>query len=500
MAKKTENITKKIEKTASDKKTASIKTNMERAGDETTDIKKRSETPADLKKSSETPDDMKKADKTKISRAKNDRKKTYRHNNIKWDKLDNTANLFPVIVNQNVSNVYRISVTLTEDIDEELLQKALNKILPYFDVFQHKLKKGIFWYYFESNNKPAPKVTVENTYPCLYINPYTNNEYQFRITYYKKRINLEAFHVLTDGNGALIFLKELTYQYLRYKYPELNDVVKNTLNTDSTLDIEDSYLKNYKKSAKRGYKTEKAVIIKGEKLSFNHFAILHGYIPVTEIKAAAKSYGVTINQYIIGVFTWAIYTQYLKGQPSTHPISTCVPVNLRPYFHSDTTKNFFAVVSAVFKPTKENYTFEEVLNTVAQSLKDQTNKESLEKLFSYNVSNEVNFVIRAVPRIIKNIAMRSIYKSSARANTSTITNLGIVSVDDIYRNYIDKFHVVLSMSKGQNIKGSVISYDDTMVITFSSAIKETSIQKAFFRQLVADGIHPSVETNGIYYE
>ena len=41
---------------------------------------------------------------------------------IKWDKLDNTANLFPVIVSENVSNVYRISVTLTEDIDAELLQ------------------------------------------------------------------------------------------------------------------------------------------------------------------------------------------------------------------------------------------------------------------------------------------------------------------------------------------------------------------------------------------
>ena len=34
---------------------------------------------------------------------------------IKWDKLDNTANLFPVIVSENVSNVYRISVTLTEE-------------------------------------------------------------------------------------------------------------------------------------------------------------------------------------------------------------------------------------------------------------------------------------------------------------------------------------------------------------------------------------------------
>lgn len=37
----------------------------------------------------------------------------------------------------------------------------------------------------------------------------------FRVTYYKYRINLEVFHVLTDGMGGINFLKELTYQYLQ---------------------------------------------------------------------------------------------------------------------------------------------------------------------------------------------------------------------------------------------------------------------------------------------
>ena len=43
---------------------------------------------------------------------------------IRWDKLDNTANLFPVIAGESMSNVYRISVTLTELVDHELLQEA----------------------------------------------------------------------------------------------------------------------------------------------------------------------------------------------------------------------------------------------------------------------------------------------------------------------------------------------------------------------------------------
>lgn len=419
---------------------------------------------------------------------------------LKWDKLDNTANLFPVIVSETVSNVFRISVELEEDIDPDLLQKALEKVLPRFDVFNAKMKKGMFWYYFETNNKPTPKVLPENTYPCLYINPYDNNDYLFRVTYYQKRINLEVFHVITDGNGGFTFLKELTYQYLRYKYPDLMETEDDDLQEGTSLDTEDSFLKNYKKTAKKEYNTEKAVIVEGEKLPINHFGIMHGYINLEDIKRVSKQYGVTINQYLLGTFVWGVYMGYMKGATSENPISACVPVNLRPYFDSNTLKNFFAVVSAYFKPEKESYTFEEVLQEVAQSLRDQITKEHLEKLFSYNVSNEKNMIIRSVPLFVKSIAMKSVYKKSARANTATVTNLGVVQVPDQYKKYIKRFYVVLSMSKGQNIKGGVCSYDDTLVFTFSSAIKETDIQRTFFRHMIEDGIRVSVETNGVYYE
>ena len=52
---------------------------------------------------------------------------------IRWDRLDNTAHLFPVIAGEkHSSNVYRISVTLTELVDRELLQQALDMVLPKF--------------------------------------------------------------------------------------------------------------------------------------------------------------------------------------------------------------------------------------------------------------------------------------------------------------------------------------------------------------------------------
>ena len=61
-------------------------------------------------------------------------KKAYRE--IRWDRLDNTAHLFPVIAGENMSNVYRISVTLTELVQPDVLQQALNIVLPKMDGFE----------------------------------------------------------------------------------------------------------------------------------------------------------------------------------------------------------------------------------------------------------------------------------------------------------------------------------------------------------------------------
>ena len=96
--------------------------------------------------------------------------------------------------------------------------------------------------------------------------------------------------------------------------------------------------------------------------------------------------------------------------------------------------------------------------------------------------------------------MKIVYKTSARANTTTITNIGQIKLADEFKDYVDKFHVVLSMSKGQNIKGGVCSYGDTLVFTFSSAIRETFVQKEFFRRLSAEGVNVSIESNGVYYD
>ena len=338
-----------------------------------------------------------------------------------------------------MSNVYRISVTLSELVEPALLQEALDIVLPKFDGFNLRLRQGIFWYYFEENGKPAPRVRQEHTFPCRFIHQNKNHSYMFRVTYYKYRINLEVFHVLTDGMGGINFLKELTYQYLRLAHPQLKEKVGDSLDSSTSLNREDSFLKNYKKSSQKGYQTKKAYLLKGERLPAGEFGVMHGYMPVEELKKVCRNYGVTINEYLVAVYVWSVYTECMHGMASEKPIRVAVPVNLRPFFDSITTKNFFVMVSAEFHPVKEVYDFAEVLGEVSESLRGQINREHLERVFSYNVSNEKLLIARAVPLFLKNIAMRHVYRSSALANTTTITNIGNITVAGGYRRISSSF-------------------------------------------------------------
>ncbi len=416
---------------------------------------------------------------------------------VRWERLDNTANLFPAIASQNMTNVYRIAVTLKEEIDGELLQQALDKVLPRFDTFRVRMRKGLFWYYFETNTKPAPTVRKEKHYPCRYIEPSVNNNYLFRLTYYRCRINLEVFHVLADGMGGVNFLREITYQYLRLKYDALEGEEPDDFSDETSLNTEDSYVKNYKKGHKKGYQTKRAVEVKGENLLTGEISVMHGFMPVKAVKSACKKYDVSINEYFTAVFLYSIYMEYLHGQPSAKPIAASIPVNLRPYFNSQTTRNFFVMVSAIFAPDRENIPLEEVMGIVKESLRSQINKEHLEELFSYNVSNQKNIFLRFVPIFIKILAMRFVYRSSARANTTTVTNIGKIQIKEAYQPYIRHFYAMISRSVGQSIKGAVCSYQDTIVFTITSGLYDVSIQRCFFRTLAGEDIPVVVETNGV---
>ena len=400
---------------------------------------------------------------------------------IRWDKLDNTANLFPSIAGESMTNVYRISVTLTDEIDSEKLQEALDIVLPKFGLFNVRLRMGVFWNYLRKWQK-APKVHEENTFPCRFIRPNKNHSYLFRVTYYKNRINLEVFHVLTDGMGGINFLRELTYQYLRLTHPEIAKLKGDSLTQGTSLNREDSFVKNYKSSKPSGFNRQKAYLLKLEKVPDGEFGLIHGMMPVSQLKQVCHRYGVSINDYLVACFVWSVYQECFHGMPNDMPVRVAVPVNLRPYFDSVTTKNFFVMISAEFRPQNSSYTFEEVLKIVTDSINSQISKEHLEDLFSYSVSNQKNILMRPVPLFNKKSGneggLYAVGTGKHHHYYQYWKYKGGAGIRAVYNRLLS----FIPMSKGQPMKGTICSYKDTLVFTFSSILADTMIQRSFFKE------------------
>ena len=196
-----------------------------------------------------------------------------------------------------MSQVFRVSVTLKEPIKPEVLQQALEDILPHIRNFRVRLRRGIFWYYFEEN-KRVPQVQRESTYPCRYIDPHGNRKFLFRVTYYERRINLEVFHALTDGLGAVNMLKDLTSRYLQLIRGE--DGIWREEDDKSpesqVFTVEDSYLENYRDIPRRKYSSRPAYRLEGNYLPLGTGQVLHGYVQVEELKDVCHRHGVSITK------------------------------------------------------------------------------------------------------------------------------------------------------------------------------------------------------------
>ena len=163
-----------------------------------------------------------------------------------WLRLDNSAKIYPAASGKSWSNVFRESASLKEEIDVEVLRSALNITVKRFPSIAARLRKGAFWYYIQELEE-TPEIREEQSYPLEFMSKKEMRKAALRVIVYKNRIAVEFFHSLTDGNGALIFLKNLVAEYLTQKYgidiPNEQGVLDRR-EEPKAEELEDSFIKN----------------------------------------------------------------------------------------------------------------------------------------------------------------------------------------------------------------------------------------------------------------
>lgn len=407
-----------------------------------------------------------------------------------WIKLDNAAKIFPAAAKGSNSQVFRLSCELTIPVDPAILQQALNETVSTFPLYQYVMRRGLFWYYLESTEL-MPVVEQEHKPPCSPLYSKTKKNLLYEVSYFKNRVNLEVFHVLSDGIGATRFLTALITKYLArvqgIDEPALPYHASYTqMNNDSFSEYYND--KERAKAARR----RNSCKLKGVKYPENRLKLITGIMPVDELHSKARKYNTTITVFLCACLMNAISAN-VSLRAKRKPVVLAVPVNLRSVFPSLSARNFFGVVNVEYDYSTGSGELEDVIQKVGQGLKEGLTPQRLAADLNRFSAMEHNIFARVVPLALKNIIMRGAYMLSRRKVTAGLSNIGAIAVPSELE-HIRSFDVFAATNP---LQACVCSFKNRLSVSFTSHFISADIQQQFFRTLTEMGIAVELAVNRV---
>lgn len=413
-----------------------------------------------------------------------------RDTTAKWTRLDNAAKLYASVSSSRDPKVFRFACQLNEEISPPLLQQAVEETLTYFPLYRSVLRRGLFWYFLEPSPRLNPKVRQEDRPPCSPLYARGERKLLFDVTYYNRRINLEVCHVLTDGTGALQFLRTLVARYLSLRHPELGQTPLLDYDASMTEKSGDSFDKYYAGAPEaKAPRQPTAAHVKGARLP--GVRVTEGEMDVKLVLARAKELQTTLTPYLCVQLLQAI-AAVLPVRELRKPVALTIPVNLRNYFESESARNFFAVFTVSHRFLRADETEEEVLASVKQCFEQELTRERLAQRMNRMAAVEHNSFVRILPLSLKDIGLAAANRNSRRTVSGGVSNLGRVTMPEIYAPFIRSFDVFMSTD---HIQLCACSYGGRLLLSLTAPFASSDVQKRFFRSFSSLDPEMTIATN-----
>lgn len=420
---------------------------------------------------------------------------------LRWLPLDNAAKIYPAARRQNWSNVFRLSATLTETVDAAVLQSALDVTVRRFPSIGARLRRGVFWYYLQQLQS-APPITEESSFPLTRMNRDQIRQCALRVVVYENRIAVEIFHSLTDGNGALVFLKSLVAEYLQQKYDiriSAEQGVLGRLDEPAAAELEDSFQK-YAGPIQASRKENNSYRLSGtpEPGGFLHLTCFR--LPVQDVLSKAHESGYSLTVYVSALIMEALQQLQCRQQPDPRhrkPIRVLIPVNLRNIFPSRTLRNFAMYTTPEIDTRLGEYSFPEICEAIYHRMGLEVNPKHMSTKIATNVASEKLLAVKLMPLFVKNFVMKSVFNAvGERKSCLSISNLGQVRLPQEMLPYVQRMDFILGVQATAPHNCGILSYKDTLYINFIRNIKQSDLELAFHRVLLRHGLQATVESNG----
>lgn len=419
---------------------------------------------------------------------------------LRWMRLDNAAKIYPAARRASWSNIFRLSATLTEEVDCEILRSALDVTVRRFPSMAVRLRRGAFWYYLEQLSS-VPEIMDDYSYPLTRMSNKETSRCAIRVLVYENRIAVEIFHSLTDGTGGLIFLKSLVAEYIQQKY---SVSVSNTCGVLSRLEepsegeLEDSFTK-YAGPIAASRRERTAYRISGTAEEGGFLNVTSFNLNSAEVLAKAHKRNVTATAYLTAAMMMAILNlqrEKCSGK-KLRPVKVLIPVNLRGLFKSESLRNFALYTTPEILPALGEYTLDEVCALVMNHMALDVTPKQMSMKIATNINSEKSLFVRVMPLFIKNMVMRAVFDMvGERKSCLSLSNLGAVKIPDEMVPYVERFDFILGVQASAPYNCGVLSYNGRMIVNFIRNIREADLERHFCEVLKADGVSLEVQTNG----
>jgi len=406
-------------------------------------------------------------------------------------------------MSNDLTSVFRISASLNGPIRYSAIREAVSITSERFPYFNVSLGSGIFWHFLEINHQP-PRIQAEEKIPCTAFAAKRKGEPLYRIIIKNKNISVEFLHILTDGAGALEYLKSLLYVYLTLTGENLSASGEIMLPASpvSEEEFEDGYNKFFQKLP-RPVKMVKAWHLPFKPRKRPRSTVIRAEISVEEIRNVSHKYKVSVTEYFVSVYHFALQRiffsgEYKKGDKRNKILRIEVPVNMRKIFPSRTLRNFSLFVLPEIDLRLGTYTFEDIVKSVHHQMQLNTDPKQISRFLSSNVSSEKQIIIRIMPLFIKNLVISAVYKRLAsKRMTGTVTNLGQVNLPEEMKNLITSFEIIPPPpNKNVKVSCALVSYKDKLRICFNNITESNELERQVFKHLTDAGIHVKILNNG----
>ena len=419
---------------------------------------------------------------------------------LRWMRLDNAAKIYPAAKRRGWTNYFRLSVTLKEPVDVQVLRTALDVTVRRFPSIAVRLRRGAFWYYLEEIEK-APPIEEDKSYPLVHV-PFDDvRKCAFRVLVYHSRIAVEFFHAVTDGTGGLIFLKTLVAEYLCQKYGisiPAEDGVLGRLEDPDPEELEDSFLR-YAGDITASRSEQTAYHLSGTPEPDGFLNLTTLMLPVAAVKEKARAFGASVTEFIAAVMMKAICDLQAEQVPRRmrrKPVKVLLPVNLRGLFPSRTLRNFASYVTPEIDPRLGEYSLSEICKIVHYRMGLENDPRMMAAKIATNVASERSPVLRVMPLFIKNLAMKAVFDLVGECKSCLcLSNLGAVRLPQAMAPYVARMDFIIGVQAKAPHNCGVVSWDGTMYVNMIRNIQEPELESHFYRVLHSLGLPVRVESN-----